>query len=74
MPGKVALYGSTSPERAGADEIYAVMPDGKHSRATEQMEYLFIQPDHLWRSDWLSEAAEFVRLVRDDHRIGLFNN
>jgi hypothetical protein len=60
-----------SGERIGADEIYVVTPNGNHSRTTERMEYMFIQPEHLWRSDWLPDAAGFIRLVRDDHHAGL---
>ncbi len=56
-------------ERIDAGEVYVVTPDGK-TNAYRRLEYLFIQPDHLWRASWLPDAAGWVSLVRDD-RTGL---
>ncbi|SFQ28416.1 hypothetical protein SAMN05421854_110102 [Amycolatopsis rubida] len=46
-------------------EVCTLTRDGRH-HATERTKYVFIPPDHLWRADWLPEAAGTVKLVRDD--------
>lgn len=57
---------AVSGEPIHADEVYAVTPDGQWN-INWRMDFLFIQPDHLWRANWLPEAAGCVSLVRDDN-------
>ncbi|UJW28656.1 hypothetical protein L3Q67_25665 [Saccharothrix sp. AJ9571] len=45
---------AASGERIRAAEVYVVAPDGTPNLNRPQ-EYLFIQPDHLWRASWLPE-------------------
>jgi hypothetical protein len=60
---------AASGERIRAGEVYVVAPDGGPNLDRLQ-EYLFIQPDHLWRASWVPDLAGGVSLVRDDE-IGL---
>ncbi|MGI8307005.1 hypothetical protein [Saccharopolyspora hattusasensis] len=64
--GQPVARATTSGERILANEVYVVTPDGKPNR-NDYLEYLFVQPDHLWRADWSPEMAGRVKLVRDDH-------
>ncbi|MDT8913463.1 hypothetical protein [Amycolatopsis sp. PS_44_ISF1] len=63
-----SLRVATSGERIRAGKIYVITPGGAVSR-NDQLEYLFIQPDHLWRISWSTTVAGLVELVRDDHGI-----
>jgi hypothetical protein len=56
---------AASGERIRAGEVYVVAPDGSPNLDRLQ-EYLFIQPDHLWRASWLPDRPGSVDLVRDD--------
>lgn len=64
--GRAVTRTAVSGEPIRADEVYAVTPDGQWN-INWRMDYLFIQPDHLWRANWLPEAAGCVSLIRDDN-------
>jgi hypothetical protein len=54
---------AASGERIRAGEVYVVAPDGTPNLDRLQ-EYLFIQPDHLWRASWLPDRG--TRFQRAD--------
>lgn len=52
-------------EPIAADEVYAVTPTGAPDYSW-RADYVFLQPQHFWRAQWLPETAGAVRVVRAD--------
>jgi hypothetical protein len=57
---------AVSGEPIVAGHVFDVTPDGQPNLDWAGA-YLFIQPAHLWRAEWMPEALATVRVVRDDN-------